>query len=260
MIGIFDSGIGGLSVLRELQRQIPQGDFLYFGDTAGGPYDNKSPDFVTAQVANGLSYLTDSGADLLVVADHSAAACLTPGIRDRFSIPLFDILNDGVVPGVNALNPKALGILGPTVVETVGAHMAALQMALPETRMYSVAAPLLSPLIEAGWMKKPETVMIVKKYLHFFKLRQIDTLALGSNHYSILVSLIRRKMGKRVRLVDAAPVLAGEVKARVLSRPKGERGAAGTGTCRVVVSDLTDGTAEAARMFYGKNIRPERLA
>jgi len=113
MIGIFDSGIGGLTVLRELQRQIPGGDFLYFGDTAGGPYENKSRELVAARTANGLSCLADAGAGLLVVADHGTAACLTADIRHRFSIPLFDILKDGVVPGVKARDPKALGIMGP---------------------------------------------------------------------------------------------------------------------------------------------------
>jgi glutamate racemase len=259
MIGIFDSGIGGLSVLRELQREIPGGDFLYFGDTAGGPYENKSPELVATRMADGLSYLADSGAGLLVVADHSAAACLTADIRRRFSIPLLDILSDGVVPGVNARGPKALGIIGPAVVETAGAHVEALRSALPETRIYSAAAPLLYPLIEAGWMKRPETVMIVKKYLHFFKLRQIDTLVLGSNHYSIIAPVIQRKIGKRVAVVDAAPVLAREAEDVYFSHAKGKRGTAGTGICRVVVSDLTNGTAKNARMFYGKNIRLEHV-
>ena len=259
MIGIFDSGIGGLSVLRALQRQIPGVDFLYFGDTAGGPYENKSPELVAARVADGLSYLADSGADLLVVADHGAAACLTADIRRRFSIPLLDILSDGVIPGVKVRGPKAIGIMGPVVVETAGTHVAVLQKALPETRIYSAAVPLLCPLVEAGWMKRPETAMIVKKYLHFFKLRQIDTLVLGSNHYPLIASHIQRKIGKRVAVVDAAPVLARAVGDHILSSAKGE-GATGTGTCRVVVSDMTDGAAKSARMFYGKNIRLERLA
>jgi len=106
-------------------------------------------------------------------------------------------------------------------------------------------------------MKKPETVMVVKKYLHFFKLRQIDTLVLGSNHYSLLASPIQRKIGKRVAVVDAAPVLARTVGDHVLSGTKGE--GAGTGVCRVVVSDLTDGMAKKARMFYRKNIRLEQM-
>jgi glutamate racemase len=258
MIGVFDSGIGGLSVLRELRRRIPGGEFLYFGDTAGGPYENKSPGFMAARMAKGLSFLADSGAGLLVVADHGAA-CLVPEVRDRLSVPVLDILNNGVVPGVKALSPKALGIMGPSVIESTGAYEEALRQALPEIRMYTATAPLLSPLIEAGWLKKPETAMILKKYLHFFKLRQIDTLIMGSNHYSILASVIERKIGKRVRVLSAGPVLAREVGKTVGMDVTVEKEAVAAAACRVMVSDLTDATARGARMFYGKNIRLESL-
>lgn len=259
MIGIFDSGIGGLSVLREMQGRIPNDDFLYFGDTAGGPYENKSPELVAARAAYGLSYLADSGADILVVADHGAA-CVVSDIRHRFSIPIFDILSNGVIPGVKTRNARALGIMTPLLIEDAGTYTAVLRKAFPEIRICSAAAPLLSPLIDAGWMKKPETAMIVKKYLHFFKLRQIDTLVLGNNHYSILASVIQRKIGKRVFVLNAAPVLAREAGDYVLAHAKGTGGPVKTDACRVVVSDLTSGITKRARMFYGKNIHLERLA
>jgi glutamate racemase len=259
MIGIFDSGLGGLSVLREMKRKLPACDFLYYGDTARGPYDDKSPELVAARTAEGLSCLEEMGAGLLVVADHAAAACLTSDTRKRFAIPLFDIVSHGVVPGTGGLSAGAVGIIGPTVVETAGAHRAAVETVLPDTRIFSAAAPLLAPLVDAGWLKKPETVMIAKKYLHFFKLRQIQALVLGSNHYSLLSSVIQRKIGKRVRLVSGIPELAGAVKNLFQEQPELEGRCTGDGACRAVVSDLAGPMEKNARMFFGKNIRLEQI-
>jgi len=259
MIGIFDSGLGGLSVLRELQRQMPACDVLYFGDTARGAIDQQSPERVAGVVADGLARLAEMGARLLVVADHAAAACLRADIRSRFAIPLLDIVAHGVVPGVRDLSGGAIGIVGPPVVESAGAHRAAIGDAVPNARIFSISAPLLSPLVDAGWLKKPETVMIVKKYLHYFKLRQIDTLVLGSNHYLLLSAVIQRKIGRRVSLVNGAPLLARGVKAFLEEHPDAGIRGLGGGACRVVVSDLTDAMAKSARMFYGKNILLERI-
>jgi glutamate racemase len=259
MIGILDSGLGGLSVLREMQRQLPACDFLYFGDTARGASDDKSPGLVAAQTADGLSRLEKMGASLLVVADHGAAACLTADTRKRFSIPMLDIVSDGVAPGAASLSAGAVGIIGPSVVEIAGAHQAAIRNVLPGARIFSIAAPLLSSLVDAGWLKKPETVMIVKKYLHFFRLRQVDALVPASNHYLHLMPVIGRKIGKRVTVVDAVSVLALEAKTLLEKQPELKECCTGEGNCRAVVSDLTDSMEKNARMFYGKNIRIEQV-
>lgn len=259
MIGIYDSGLGGLQVLREMQRQVPDYDFLYFGDTAPGPFDDKSPEFVAAKTAAGLSRLADLGACLLVVADHGAAACLTGGIRDRLPVPMIDIISSGVVPGAISLDPKSLGIVGTPLVESTGAHRRAVKEALPETRIFSASAPLMSSLVDAGRLKKPETVMIVKKYLHFYKLRQVDALILGSNHYTLLMPVIQRKIGKRVAVLNAAVRLAREVKDFLSCHADVDGRCTRNGVLRVVFSDLTDAMKKNARMFYGKNIRLERI-
>jgi glutamate racemase len=255
MIGIFDAGLGGLAVLRELQGLFPAVDFLYFGDTAGGPYDDKSPGLVAARLADGLNRLVDAGAALLVVADHGAAACLTAEIRQRFSVPVLDILTHGVVPAVAALAPASLGILGPAIVESAGAHRRAVGDVLPKARIYTAAAPLLAPLVDARWLNKPEAVMIVKKYLHFFKLRQVEALVPASNHYLHLGSILQRKMGKRVTIVSPVSALAQAVTAVFTDHPEVHERCAGSGSCNATVSDLTDGMEKDARLFYGKNIR-----
>lgn len=259
MIGILDSGLGGLSVLREMQRQLPDCDFLYFGDTAAGGIGHNSPQRVADLAAGGLSLLEKMGATLLVVADHSIAACLTADIRKGFSIPVLDIVSDGVVHAAGSLSAKAIAIMGPPLVEAAGTHRRAIEAVLPDARVYCAAAPLLSPLVDARWLKKPETVMIVKKYLHFFKLRQIQTLVLGSNHYSLLLSVIQRKIGKRVALVSGVPELAGTVKTLLEGQPELKARCTGDGGCRVMLSDLTDAMKKIARMFYGKNIQLEKV-
>lgn len=259
MIGIFDPGLGGLAVLREMQRQLPDCDFMYFGDTAAGSMDNNSPELVAGLVTAGLTRLGKMGACLLVVADHGSAACLTAGIRKRFTIPVLDILSDGVVPAVGPLSAGAIGIMGPPIVETAGAHRRAIGEAKPDARIYSSSTPLLSAIVDAGWLKKPETVMIVKKYLHYFKLRQIQALVLGSNHYLLLSSVVQRKIGKRVAMVSGIPELAKAVKTFLEEQPELKERCAGSGSCRAVVSDLTDAMKKNARMFYGKNIQIEKV-
>lgn len=259
MIGILDSGTGGLSVLREMRRCMPGRDFIYYGDTARGPYGQKSPETVASYVSRGLSRLADMGAGLLVAAGHCAAACLTDDIRNRFSIPVLDIVTSGVVPGLIRLMPQTIGIIGPTLLETVGTHERVIRQTLPEAKVFSVSAPLLEPLVENGWLDKPETVMVVKKYLHFLKLRQVDTLVLGSNHYTHLIRVIQRKIGKRVTLVDAAPILAQGIKDFLAANPGVDGDCPEGGTCRVMVSDITPRLERTARMFYGQNIKLERI-
>jgi len=259
MIGILDSGIGGLSVLGEMRRCMPDRNFIYYGDTARGPWGQRSPETVASYVSQGLSHLADMGAGLLVVAEHSAAACLTEDARKRFSVPVVDIITTGVVPGLSLLMPKAVGILGPPLLEDAGMHEQAIRRALPEAKIFSVSAPLLEPLIEAGWLEKPETVMIVKKYLHFLKVRQVDTLVLGSNHYTRLIRVIQRKIGKRVTLADAAPVLSQGVKNFLAAHPGVDDACPKGGACRVMVSDVTPRLEKTARMFYGQNIKLERI-
>lgn len=259
MIGILDSGLGGLSVLREMQRLMPDCDVLYFGDTAAGAVDHSSPERVADIVADGLARLEKMGAGLVAVADHSLAACLTADIRRGFSIPVLDIVSNGVVPAVGSLSARAIGVTGPFVVEKAGMHQRAIEEALPDARVHCTATPLLSPLVDAGWLKKPETVMIVKKYLHFFKLRQIQALVLGSNHYLLLLPVIQRKIGKRVALVSGVPELAGAVKTLLETKPELKARCTGGGSCRAIVSDLTDAMKKSARMFYGKNIQLEKV-
>ena len=257
MIGILDSGVGGLSVLREMQRCMPARDFIYYGDTARAPYGRRSPERVASYVAQGLSILSDMGVGLLVVAGHSAAACLTDDARKQFPVPVLDIISAGVIPGLSLLAPKAVGILAPLLLEAAGEHEQAIRREFPGVRIYSKSAPLLEPLIEDGWLQKPETVMIVKKYLHFLKLRQIDALVLGSNHYTRLIRVIQQKMGKRVKLVDAAPVLVQGVKDYLAAHPGVDDACSKRGACRIMVSDVTVHLMKTAEMFYGQNVKLE---
>lgn len=259
MIGILDSGVGGLSVLQEMRRCLPDRDFIYYGDTARGPYGKRSPETVVSYVSQGLSRLSDMGAGVLVVAEHGAAACLTDDVGKRFSAPVFDILTAGVIPGLSPLTARAIGILGPPLLETAGAYEQAIRRALPEAHVFSASAPLLEPLIEEGWLEKPETVMILKKYLHPLKLRQVDTLVLGSNHYGHLLRAAQRKIGKRVTLVDAAPILAQGVRDFLAVNPGvGDTNPKG-GTCRIMFSDVTPLLEKTAKMFYGQNVKLERI-
>ena len=203
MIGIFDSGIGGLTVINALRQKLPDADFIYFGDTARTPYGNKSAKTVIKYVLENIETLISKGALAIVVACHTSSSVAIKAVRQRFDIPIFDVINPAVELALKKTKSSKLGVIGTQTTINSGVYAAKIGAMNAEAKIYAIASPLLVPLVEEGWIKKPETVRIVKKYLHPLKVRQIDTLILGCNHYVLLKSIIQRKVGKRVRLIDS---------------------------------------------------------
>ncbi len=256
-IGVFDSGLGGLSVLRRLRQRFPEHDLVYYGDTAHAPYGKKSGDMIAAATATGIDRLVELGARLIVVTCHSAAAWLTEAHRTSWPVPILDILREGVVPAASTQRAAAVGIIGPPAVGAAGAHAAAIGRILPDARVYFSACPLVHSLVETGWMKKPETAMIVKKNLLPLKVRQIDMLVVASHHLWLLNAFVRRKMGRRVSLADAAGALSHGV-AHYLERHCREETPKDTaGSCRVLVSDIPPGMEKTAALFLGGRVKLE---
>ena len=254
MIGIFDSGIGGLTVVRALMDQLPGYDFTYFGDTARSPYGTKSPETVIEYALQDTEFLLKKGAKIVVMACNTASSVAAERMDRTFSIPVFDVITPAVERSLHASKTGRIGVVGTRATIDSGIYQKKIQAADPDVKVYSAACPLLVPLVEEGWLKKPETAMIVKKYLHPLKVRQIDTLILGCTHYPLLAGIIQRKIGKHVTIIDSSSGVAGTVKGYLKQHVEIDNQMSRTGNARLFVSDVTAQFEHIARTTLKENI------
>lgn len=248
MIGIFDSGVGGLTVARAIMEQIPGYDIEYFGDTAHTPYGTKSVETVIGYTIKNIEFLLSRGAQLIVIACNTASSVVTGPILERFSVPIFEVITPAVERAVEASRNLNFGIIGTRATVTSGIYEKKIIETRPQARVYSVACPLLVPLIEEGWLNKAETAMIVKKYLKPLKNRQIDTLILGCTHYPLLKKVIQRKIGRRVHLIDSSVSISNSVKTFLASNSEIDRQLGRNKRFTISVSDVTDQFKKIAQM------------
>jgi len=259
MIGILDSGVAGLRTACELGVQLPGCDLTYFGDCARGPYGNRSPEAVARFALQGARFLRDQGAGLLVIASHCVSAIAARKIADETGLAVVEAVAPAVGEALRVTRSFRIGVIGSPTLIAANAYERRIKDLRPDARVASSACALLEPLVEAGWIGKPETAMIVKKCVHGAKVRQVDTLILGSGSYCLLSKVIQRKIGRRVRLVDGAGALARAVSDYLADRPELMRRMARNGRHRFFVSDLSDPAVRNARLFFGRNVTLDPL-
>jgi glutamate racemase len=259
MIGIFDSGVGGLTVARAIMQQIPGYDIAYFGDTARTPYGTKSAETVIGYTVSNIEFLLSRGAKLIVIACNTASSVATAPVLKQFSVPIFEVITPAVELAVQASKNLNFGIMGTRATITSGIYETKIIENQPQARVYSVACPLLVPLVEEGWLDKAETAMIVKKYLQPLKTRQIDTLILGCTHYPLLKKVIQRKIGKRVHLIDSSISVSNSVNAFLAANSQIDRRLGRNGHLTLFVSDVTDQFKKIAEMTLKTKITFEAV-
>ncbi len=254
MIGIFDSGIGGLTVVRGIMDAMPGYDLVYFGDTARTPYGTKSSRTVIEYCLQNTEFLVKNGAKMIVMACNTASSVATDAVRDSFDVPVFEVVTPAVERCLAATKKGVIGVIGTRATIASGIYEKQIMEKNPQAKVYCAPCPLLVPLVEEGWLKKPETNMIVKKYLHPLKVRQIDTLILGCTHYPILKNIIARKIGKRVAIIDSSTAMAERVKAFLTENPDFDEKLAKTAAARFFVSDITPQFRKTAKWIVGRPI------
>lgn len=254
MIGIFDSGIGGLTVVRAIMDALPQYDIVYFGDTARTPYGNKSGRTVIEYSLQNTEFLAGHGAKIIVMACNTASSVATEALQSRFDLPVYEVISPAVDMALETTRKNIIGVIGTRATIESGVYERKIRQRRPEAKVYSVPCPLLVPLVEEGWSKKPETRMIVKKYLHPLKVRQIDTLILGCTHYPVLKGIIQQKIGKKVRIIDSSVALAGRIRQFLADFPDIDAVLGKTGKARFYVSDITPQFEKTARTVIKRNI------
>jgi glutamate racemase len=249
-IGIFDSGVGGLTVLKEIVRALPQEDTIYFGDTARVPYGTKSPETVirySQQIAN---YLFSRDIKLLVVACNTASAVALPYLEREFAVPVVGVIEPGARAAVQVTRSGKVGVIGTAGTIASSAYTKAIKRINPDIEVVTRACPLFVPLAEEGWVDNEVARMTARIYLEELKNQQVDTLVLGCTHYPILKDVISQVMGPEVTLVDSAEQTALTV-AQILGeqgllRPEGERG-----NHHYYVSDIPAGFIRVGNRFLG---------
>lgn len=259
MIGIFDSGIGGLTVVRSLMEQLPGYDIIYFGDTARTPYGSKSPETVVGYAIENTDFLLNSGATIIVMACNTASSVAAGSVSAQFDIPLFEVVTPAAEVSITTSKNFRIGVIGTRATVNSGIYEQKIKALHPEAQVYSAACPLLVPLVEEGWLKKPETAMIIKKYLHPLKVRQIDTLILGCTHYPLLKDKIQRKIGKRVAIIDSSIAVAAKVKDFLTAHPNVDNLINKSGKFKLFVSDITDQFAKTAKITLKRDITLEQI-
>jgi len=209
MIGVFDSGVGGLTVLRALRRRMPHSDFLYVGDTAHAPYGCKPASLVTGYASAIASLLCDRGAEAVVVACSTASALALPELRRRCRVPVWGVVDAGVEAATRATRSGHVGVIATQATIANGAYQRRLEAR--GCRVWARACPLLVQVAEEGRADSPEASVLAENYLA--SRPEIDTLILGCTHFPLLRRAIQRATGKGVRLVDGAEGVAVEVSA-----------------------------------------------
>ncbi len=254
MIGIFDSGIGGLTVVNALTSQLPGYDYTYFGDTARTPYGTKSHKTVINYSIENSEFLLDKGAKIIVMACNTASSVASHIIAEKFKVPVFEVITPAVNQAVKISKKQSIGVIGTRGTVNSGIYKEKIEALKDNARVYSEGCPLLVPLVEEGWLDRPETKMIVKKYLHPLKVRQIDTLILGCTHYPVLKDLIKKKVGKNVEVVDSSETVAKSIKEYLTNNPETDASLGKDNKSRIYVSDVTDQFAKMAGMILKRKI------
>lgn len=247
-IGIFDSGVGGLTVLKEIIQLLPNEDLLYLGDTARVPYGTKSAATVQKYALEAASFLVDQGVKLLVVACNTASAVALPALRERFQLPVIGVIEPGARRAAGSSN-RRIGVIGTEGTVNSGRYEAAIHALLPDAKVFSVPCPLFVPLAEEGWAEHEVARLTAVEYLLPLIEAQIDTLVLGCTHYPLLRNTLQKVLGPHVVLVDSAEETAYTVAA--LFRSQGLDRPEHGGRRSYFVTDVPTRFERVGRAFLG---------
>jgi glutamate racemase len=249
-IGVFDSGIGGLTVAREIMRQLPSESIVYFGDTARVPYGPKSPDTVRRYSHEIAEFLRAEGVKAIVIACNTATAHALPMLRAEQPLPVVGVVEPGARAAVAATSGGPVGVIGTMGTIRSGAYARAIHALRDDVEVISQPCPLLVPFVEEGWLTHEATRIVAHEYLDGLRDRHVDTLVLGCTHYPLLKTLIGEVVGRPVRLIDSAEETAAEI-GRVLAEQGLSAPAGTTPHHRFVASDAPDHFSRMAERFLG---------
>jgi len=258
-IGVFDSGIGGLTVVRELKKVLPNERIIYLGDTARVPYGNRSPETVIRYSRENTRFLMEHGIKLLVVACNTASSVALKELKRNVPVDVIGVVEPGAMTGVLATKKGRIGVIGTEATIRSNAYTRAIKRWNKKIKVISKACPLFVPLVEEGMIKHKITYNVAEHYLGVFKKEDIDVLILGCTHYPVLKEVIQEVVGKGVKLVDSAQEVARAVK-RVIEKDGLKNKSTMAEGIEYYVTDAPDKFKKLGKIFLNEKINKVNLA
>jgi glutamate racemase len=253
-IGIFDSGIGGLTVVREVLRWTPCEPIVYFGDTARVPYGTKSAKVVQTFAFQDTRFLLKHDVKMIVVACHTVSSIALKCLQNAFPVPILGVVEPGVTAALAATRNNRIGVIGTKGTVLSGAYEKSISEKRKGMTVITQACPLFVPLVEEGWLEEGVTVQIAQRYLSPLKKKGIDTLVLGCTHYPLLKPVLQEIMGKEVVLIDSAEETAKAIKER-LAKDKMESAVTDNPESHFFVSDIPHHFRKVGALCLGRTLR-----
>ena len=256
-IGVFDSGLGGLTAVRQLLLQLPHEDIVYFGDTGRVPYGSRSPQIIQRYARQDCAFLRKHGVKLIIAACGTVSSVALPVLEEQ-PLPAFGVVEPAAAAAVRATRNGKIGVLGTATTIQSGAFLRCIAALDPSLRVVPVACPLFIPLVENGWVDRedPVTRLTAARYLAPLKEAGVDTLILGCTHFPLLADILSDYMGEAVTLIDSGREAAAECARRLkqehLLSPESRES-----RCRFFVSDRPEGFTQVAERFLGRTIGGE---
>jgi len=252
-IGIFDSGLGGLTVTRAIRNHLPEERIIYYGDTARVPYGAKSRDTIIAFTRDALQFFAHHDVKCVVIACNTASALALDAVREEVDVPLLGVIEPGAQAAVAATRVRKVGVIGTTATIASDVYAHAIRRLDEHITVYSQPCPLFVPLVEEGWIEREATRLIVEEYLQPLRTARVDTLVLGCTHYPLLAGVLQAYMGPEVTLVDSAQTCAVQLDA--LLTQHGLRASGGTGEETFFVTDMAARFSELGARFLGRRLQ-----
>ena len=259
-IGVFDSGLGGLTVVQALRTRLPHESIIYVGDTARVPYGPKSPDTVRRYAREIADWLVGQGVKAMVVACNTATAHALPHLREVLRIPVIGVVEPGARAAVREDHDGHIGVIGTEGTIASGAYERAIRAIAPNVTITARACPLFVPLVEEGWLDRDVTRIVAREYLQPLVDDRVDAVVLGCTHYPLLKPVLREILGAGVALIDSAEETASET-ARILRETGVEAPHGARAALRCAVTDAPDAFLRQAVRFLGEPLdRVETIA
>ena len=252
-IGVFDSGVGGLTVVKELIRQLPFEDIVYFGDTARVPYGIKSKETIIRFSIENILFLLKQDVKLICVACNTVSSVALPIIRNHFRVPIIGVLTPGVREAVYATQNRRIGVIGTNSTIKSRAYEKEIKQLNPLVKVTALTCPLFVPFVEEGWLSGKVVLEVARTYLKPLKSAGVDTVILGCTHYPLLKSVIKEVLGEKVELIDSARQVGMEVK-KILS-VEGLLNKERRGRHKFYVSDNPEWFMGLAERFLGQKVK-----
>lgn len=252
-IGVFDSGIGGLTVVRALMERLPFENITYFGDTARVPYGVKSVETISHFTTQIAGFLLEKDVKLLIIACNTMAAVAAQLVKDLSAVPVLDVIDAGALGAVASSQSRRIGVIGTPTTINSNAYARAIHEYEPDMRIYSQACPLFVPLVEEGWLEHEVTRLTAQEYLRPVLAQDIDTMVLGCTHYPLLKPLLQEVAGTDVTLVDSAEAMAEQTAALLAERQLANPGR-GMPTYQFHVTDVPLRFQTIGERFLGRSL------